>query len=87
MGLNLLRCRVKVPDRDYLEVADELEIPVWIDLPHARALKANGRKYLENLLENMLMRHANHPSFVMLSLINESWGTDLSKNALEETKN
>lgn len=87
MGLNLLRYHVKVPDQDYLEVADELGILVWIDLPYARELDEDGRKYLENLLENVLKRHANHPSFVILSLINESWGIDLSKNATEETKN
>lgn len=78
MGLNLLRFHVKIPDDLYLELADELGILVWIDLPYARQLDDRSREYLEILLENLLKRHANHPSFVMLSLINESWGIDLS---------
>uniref|UniRef100_A0A832I809 Glycoside hydrolase family 2 n=1 Tax=Pseudothermotoga hypogea TaxID=57487 RepID=A0A832I809_9THEM len=86
MGLNLLRCHVKIPDQDYLDVADELGILVWIDLPYARQLDEKGRNYLERLLENALNRYANHPSFVMLSLINETWGIDLTENATEETK-
>lgn len=78
MGLNLLRFHVKIPDDLYLELADELGILVWIDLPYARQLNDRSREYLETLLENLLKRHANHPSFVISSLINESWGIDLS---------
>ncbi len=78
MGLNLLRFHVKVPDDLYLEIADEIGLLVWIDLPYARILNDYSKNYLEKLMENLLARHANHPSFVMLSLINESWGVDLS---------
>jgi len=87
MGLNLLRFSVKIPDDLYLEIADELGILVWIDLPYARELDENSRDYLEYLLENVLRRHANHPSFVMMSLINESWGVKINENVDEETKN
>lgn len=83
MGLNLLRFHVKIPDDLYLELADELGLLLWIDLPYARQLDKRSERYLENLLENLLKRHANHPSFVILSLINESWGVDLSN---EETR-
>ncbi|HEY8542407.1 MAG TPA: sugar-binding domain-containing protein [Pseudothermotoga sp.] len=79
MGLNLLRFHVKIPDDLYLEVADELGLLVWIDLPYARRLNEKSTEYLEKLLENLLKRHVNHPSFVLLSLINESWGVDLLK--------
>ncbi len=84
MGLNLLRFHVKIPDDLYLDLADELGLLVWIDLPYARQLDEKSKAYLEKLLENLLERHANHPSFVILSLINESWGVDLSKE--EERK-
>jgi len=83
MGLNLLRFHVKIPDDLYLDLADELGLLVWIDLPYARQLDEKSQAYLERLLENLLDRHANHPSFVILSLINESWGVDLST---EETR-
>ncbi len=84
MGLNLLRFHVKVPDDLYLELADELGLLVWIDLPYARQLDKKSEGYLEDLLENLLKRHANHPSFVILSLINESWGIDLSNKQTRE---
>ena len=87
MGLNLLRYHVKIPDDLYLEIADELGILVWIDLPYARELDEKSRKYLEYLLENTLKRHANHPSFIIMSLINESWGVKISENIDDETKN
>ncbi|MEJ5230369.1 MAG: glycoside hydrolase family 2 TIM barrel-domain containing protein [Pseudothermotoga sp.] len=83
MGLNLLRFHVKIPDDLYLDLADELGLLVWMDLPYARQLNEESKAYLERLLENLLERHANHPSFVILSLINESWGVDLST---EETR-
>ncbi|AEH50423.1 glycoside hydrolase family 2 protein [Pseudothermotoga thermarum] len=78
MGLNLLRFHMKIPDDLYLEIADEIGLLIWIDLPYARILNDSSKNYLEKLMENLLVRHANHPSFVMLSLINESWGIDLS---------
>lgn len=84
MGLNLLRFHVKIPDDLYLELADELGLLIWIDLPYARQLNDRSMAYLERLLENVLRRHGNHPSFVILSLINESWGVDLSE---EQTRN
>lgn len=86
MGLNLLRYHVKIPDDAYLDIADELGILVWIDLPYARGLDENSREYLKFLLGNILKRYANHPSFTILSLINESWGVDLSENASGKTR-
>ncbi|MEM4524353.1 MAG: glycoside hydrolase family 2 TIM barrel-domain containing protein, partial [Archaeoglobaceae archaeon] len=86
LGLNLLRYHVKIPDDLYLDIADELGLLVWIDLPYARRLDKISKDYLENLLENVLKRHANHPSFVILSFINESWGVELTDNVDEETR-
>ncbi|MEN3009303.1 glycoside hydrolase family 2 TIM barrel-domain containing protein [Pseudothermotoga sp.] len=86
MGLNLLRCHVKIPNEIYLDLADELGIMVWIDLPYARKLDSSGKAYLEKLLENTLKRFSNHPSFIMLSLINESWGLDLTENSQQEDR-
>jgi len=85
LGMNLLRYHVKIPDDLYLEIADELGILVWIDLPYARELNEDSKAYLEKLLENVLKRHANHPSFIMLSFIYESWGLRLTEDMDEET--
>ncbi|MFL6213371.1 MAG: glycoside hydrolase family 2 protein [Blastocatellia bacterium] len=80
LGLNLLRCHIKVPDPIYLEVADEVgmlvwyEIPSWNDFDHYSP-KAAERG--ERILAEMVERDWNHPSIVIQSVINESWGANL----------
>ena len=34
MGLNTLRCHVKIPDQEYLDLADRLGLVVWLDMPY-----------------------------------------------------
>ena len=34
MGLNTLRCHVKIPDRLYFDLADRLGLVVWLDMPY-----------------------------------------------------
>ncbi|MBA3438553.1 MAG: hypothetical protein H0T92_01620, partial [Pyrinomonadaceae bacterium] len=67
LGLNMLRCHIKVPDPIYLKVADEVgmliwyEIPSWNDFNHF-STKAAERG--EQTLREMTMRDWNHPSIV-----------------------
>ena len=80
LGLNMLRCHIKVPDPVYLKVADEVgmlvwyEIPSWADFKHYTP-KAAARG--EKIFAEMVERDWNHPSIVIQSVINESWGADL----------
>jgi beta-galactosidase/beta-glucuronidase len=82
LGLNLLRCHIKVCDPVYLKVADEVgmlvwyEIPSWNDFNHF-SMKAAERG--ERILAEMTARDWNHPSIVIQSIINESWGADLKQ--------
>jgi beta-galactosidase/beta-glucuronidase len=82
LGLNLLRCHIKVCDPVYLKVADEVgmlvwyEIPSWNDFNHF-SVKAAERG--ERIFAEMTARDWNHPSIVIQSIINESWGADLKK--------
>jgi hypothetical protein len=82
LGLNMLRCHIKVCDPVYLKVADEegvlvwYEIPSWNDFNHF-STKAAERG--ERVLQEMTARDWNHPSIVIQSVINESWGADLKK--------
>ena len=81
LGLNLLRCHIKVCDPTYLKVADEVgmlvwyEIPSWNDFNHF-APKAAERG--ERIFREMVERDWNHPSIVIQSIINEGWGVDLA---------
>lgn len=81
MGLNLLRCHIKVPDPAYLDAADEAGILVWCELPNwlrfSRHAGARGRATLEAMVEEL----GNHPSLVIWTIINEDWGTRLREEA------
>ena len=82
MGLNMLRCHIKVPDPRYLEAADETgmlvwyEIPVWNDAYHW-APKAAQRGV--DTFRAEVERDWNHPSIVIQSIMNEQWGMDVSQ--------
>jgi hypothetical protein len=79
LGLNTLRCHIKVPDPLYLKVADEVGLLVWCEVPNWDVFSPEAGKRGAETLDRMLERDWNHPSFVILSLINESWGIDLQK--------
>jgi catechol 2,3-dioxygenase-like lactoylglutathione lyase family enzyme len=90
MGINLLRCHIKVPDPAYLEAADEAGILVWCELPNwsrfSSVSAARGRETLQAMVDEL----GNHPSVVIWTIINEDWGTDLrhearDRNWLRET--
>ena len=79
MGLNLLRCHIKVPDPRYLEAADETgmlvwyEIPVWNDAYHWTP--EAGQRGVDTFRAEV-ERDWNHPSIVIQSIMNEQWGMD-----------
>ena len=90
MGINILRCHIKVPDPAYLDAADEAGILVWCELPNwtrfTSVAAARGRETLQAMVEEL----GNHPSVVIWTIINEDWGTDLrhearDRNWLRET--
>ncbi|HEX3560633.1 MAG TPA: hypothetical protein VHU19_15620 [Pyrinomonadaceae bacterium] len=81
MGLNLLRCHIKVCTPEYLEAADEVGMLVWYEIPswnsaHHFSEKAAERG--EQTLREMVARDWNHPSIVVQSVVNEGWGVDLA---------
>lgn len=78
MGLNMLRTHIKIPTPDYLRAADEAglliwyEVPSWDDNTWTPAAAARG----ERTFLDMLDRDWNHPSIVVMSIINEAWGVN-----------
>jgi hypothetical protein len=79
LGLNLLRCHIKVPDPRYLKVADEIGLLIWYEIPNWDVLTPDAMRRAEQTFTGMLERDWNHPSLVIVSIINESWGIDLQK--------
>ena len=81
LGLNCLRCHIKVPDPRYYAVADRVGLLIWTELPNAGRLTAQARARAEATLHGMLERDGNHPSIFCWTIINENWGTDLVHSA------
>jgi hypothetical protein len=77
LGLNLLRCHIKVPDPRYLAAADEVGLLVWYEIPSWDKLTEDSKRRALATLRGMAERDWNHPSIVIVSVINEAWGADL----------
>lgn len=79
LGLNLLRCHIKAPDPRYLQAADEVGILIWYEIPSWDKLTPNSQRRALETLRGMIERDWNHPSIVMVSMVNESWGANLKE--------
>lgn len=81
LGLNCLRCHIKVPDPRYYEVADRLGMLIWTEIPNVETFSPSSARRLKETMEGILARDRNHPSIVIWTLINEDWGTRLRESA------
>lgn len=78
MGLNCLRIHIKIGDPRYYEVADRLGMLIWTELPNWKTLTPAARQRARQTLFGMVERDWNHPSIIIWTIINESWGIDLT---------
>ncbi len=84
LGVNVLRCHLKVAHPVYLDVADEVGMLIWTELPswsdcwfpcdHFSSMAAIRA---EKMFREILIRDWNHPCIVLQTIINESWGINL----------
>jgi Glycosyl hydrolases family 2 len=77
MGLNTLRCHVKIPDRLYFDVADRFGLVVWLDMPYMQFLAPAAREALRRVFRTSVLTDGHHPSICIWTLFNEGWGIDL----------
>jgi hypothetical protein len=80
LGLNCLRCHIKVEDPRYYEVADRLGLLIWTEIPNWVLLTAQASFRAKEVFQRMVERDWNHPSIFAWTLVNEDWGTDLVRN-------
>src|SRR5271163_3027289 len=80
MGINTLRCHVKIPDRLYFDLADRLGLIVWLDMPYMQFLAPATREALRRVFRTSVATHGHHPSICVWTLFNEGWGIDLDDN-------
>lgn len=81
LGLNTLRCHIKVPDPRYYDVADRFGLLVWTEVPNVASFTSDSARRMRETLVGILKRDRNHPSIIAWTLINEDWGTRLVENA------
>jgi hypothetical protein len=81
LGLNCLRAHIKIEDPRYYEVADRLGILIWTEIPNWELLTEAASARAKETFRRMVQRDWNHPSIIAWSLVNENWGTDLTRNA------
>ena len=60
MGLNTLRCHVKIPDPLYFELADRLGLIVWLDMPYMEFLAPATREDLRRVFQTSVATHGHH---------------------------
>jgi hypothetical protein len=80
MGLNALRCHVKIPDKLYFDLADRLGLIVWLDMPYMEFLAPATRAQLREVFRRSVLTHGHHPSISIWTLFNEGWGIELDDN-------
>ena len=88
LGINLLRCHLKVAHPVYLDVADEVGVLIWAELPSwsdcwfpADHFSTMAAVRAEKMFWEILIRDWNHPSIVIQTIMNESWGIDLGDSS------
>lgn len=80
LGLNCLRIHIKIEDPRYYEVADQLGLLVWTEIPNWALLTPEAAERAKQTFREMVARDWNHPSIIAWTLVNEDWGTDLVRN-------
>lgn len=81
LGLNTLRCHIKVPDPRYYDVADRFGLLVWTEIPNVANFTSKSAQRMRDTMTGILKRDRNHPSIIAWTIINEDWGTRMLENA------
>ena len=81
MGLNCLRIHIKVADPRYYAAADKVGMLIWTELPNHNLLSEDAKRRAHETLAGMVERDGNHPSISIWTIINESWGIDLTDSS------
>lgn len=83
LGCNLVRVHIAGIDPRIYDLADEMGMLLWVEVPspHSSSQRSRDNHWAE--LMRMLVLIGSHPSIVICSLYNEDWGIeDVASNAL-----
>lgn len=86
LGCNLVRIHIAGVDPRIYNMADEMGLLLWVEVPSPHSSNEQSRKNHRDELMRMLALIETHPSVVIWSLYNEDWGAqDIATN--EDTRN
>ncbi|MBX3052660.1 MAG: hypothetical protein KF753_14350 [Caldilineaceae bacterium] len=74
LGLNLLRCHIKINDPRYYYWADKLGLLIFYDMPSPELDTPSMRRTFEAALRRAIARDFNSPSIIAWIIFNETWG-------------
>jgi hypothetical protein len=84
VGLNMLRCHIKINDPRYYYWADRLGLLIMYDFPSPDLDSPTMRRIFEETLPRVIERDFNCPSIFAWVLFNETWG--LTKHDTAEAR-
>jgi len=76
LGCNLARVHIAGIDPRIYDLADEIGLMLWVEIPSPHSSNQTSRDNHWAELQRMLVFIASHPSIVILSLYNEDWGAE-----------
>ena len=85
IGFNGLRMHLKIEDPRWAYWADHLGLLLWNDVPCPVDFTPLARERVMHDLQAMIARDYNHPSIVIWSPYNESWGLEFRSDADVQT--
>ncbi|HEX8118821.1 MAG TPA: glycoside hydrolase family 2 TIM barrel-domain containing protein, partial [Pyrinomonadaceae bacterium] len=81
LGCNLVRVHIAGIDPRVYNLADEMGMLLWVEVPSPHSSSRRSRQNHHAELERMLALIETHPSVVIWSLYNEDWGAqDIAVN-------
>ena len=83
LGCNLARVHIAGIDPRIYDLADEIGLMLWVEIPSPHSSNKTSRDNHWAELQRMLVFIASHPSIVILSLYNEDWGAEDIKTNVE----
>ena len=82
LGCNLVRVHIAGIDPRIYNLADELGMLLWVEVPSPHSSSQSSRANHWAEMMRMLVHIGSHPSVVLWSLYNEDWGAqDIATNA------
>ena len=76
LGCNLVRVHIAGIDPRIYDLADEMGMLLWVEVPSPHTSTQTSRANHWAELQRMLVFIGSHPSVIICSLYNEDWGAD-----------